>query len=100
MKCSLILFPNENNDKALPTKFHIFFHHYLQVNELGNPKNKGKVKEVPANSEICEPCRNYLENGEDIPLPLLAKLVKFRLLDVKQKDLKRRESDKKVKTIQ
>ena len=85
---------------AKPSLLNFFLLQYLQVNELGNPKNKGKVKEVPANAEICEPCRNYLENGEDIPLPLLAKLVKFRLLDVKQKDLKRRESDKKVKTIQ
>lgn len=68
----------------------------LQVNDLGNPKNKGKVKEVPAHADICEPCRNYLENGEDIPLTLLAKLIKFKLLDIKAKDVRRRDSEKKV----
>ena len=68
---------------------------YFQVNDLGNPKNK-KSKESPQFAEICEPCKAYLDNEEDIPLPLLARLVKFRLLDIKAKDLKRRETEKKV----
>ena len=65
------------------------------MNDLGNPKSK-KVKEIPANYEVCEPCKNYLDNNEDIPLVLLAKLIKFRLLDVKQKDIQRRDAEKKV----
>ena len=65
------------------------------MNELGNPKNK-KAKEVPQFSDICEPCKTYLDNEEEIPLPLLARLVKFRLLDIKNKDLKRREAEKKA----
>lgn len=66
-----------------------------QVNDLGNPKSK-KAKEIPQFYEVCEPCKMHLDNNEEIPLPLLAKLLKFRLLDIKQKDLKRRESEKKV----
>lgn len=67
----------------------------IQVTELGNPKGK-KAKEVPQHYEVCEPCKMHLDAGEEIPPPLLAKLVKWKLLDVKQKDLKRRETDKKV----
>ena len=65
------------------------------MNELGNPKNK-KAKEAPQFYEICEPCKVHLDNDEYIPLPLLARLVKFKLIDIKAKDLKRRESEKKV----
>ncbi len=45
---------------------------------------------------MCEPCKLYLDNDEDIPLPLLSKLIKYKLLDVKQTDIKRREAEKKV----
>ena len=62
---------------------------------MGNPKNK-KPKESPQFAEICEPCKEYLDKDEEIPLPLLAKLVKFRLLDIKVKDQRRRETEKKV----
>ncbi len=62
---------------------------------MGNPKGK-KPKEIPAHSEVCENVKVFLDNGEDVPLPLLAKLIKMRLLDIKLKDVKRRESEKKV----
>ena len=65
------------------------------MNELGNPKAK-KPKDVPAFSEICEVAKNHLDQGETIPLPLLAKLLKWKLLGVKQKDIKRREDEQKV----
>ena len=65
------------------------------MNDLGNPKNK-KPKEIPMFHEVCEPCKVYLDNGEDIPLPLLARLLKYKLLDVKQNDIKRTEAEKKV----
>ncbi|XP_074656457.1 sperm-associated antigen 17-like [Tubulanus polymorphus] len=68
---------------------------FNQVKELGNPKGK-KPKEVPQNYEICESCKLHLDNDEDIPLPLLAKLLKFRLLNIKSNDLKRRDAEKKV----
>ncbi|KAL4233858.1 Sperm-associated antigen 17 [Mactra antiquata] len=68
---------------------------YAEVQELGNPKGK-KPKETPAHYEVCEPCKNHLDIGEDIPLHLLAKLIKFKLLWIKTADLKRRETEKKA----
>ena len=65
------------------------------MNELGNPKGK-KPKEIPLHSEICEPVKAYLDVGEDVPLPLLARLLKFKLLDTKLKDVRRRDSERKV----
>ena len=37
-----------------------------------------------------------VDQGEPIPPSLMAKLLKFKLLHVKQKDLDRREEEKKV----
>ncbi|WAR08114.1 SPG17-like protein [Mya arenaria] len=68
---------------------------FSDVQELGNPKGK-KPKETPSHYEVCEPCKNHLDIGEDIPLPLLAKLIKFKLLWIKQNDLKRRDAEKKA----
>ena len=68
----------------------------IKARELGNPKNK-KPKEVPANYEVCEPCKAHLDAGEEIPLPLLAKLIKYRLMAIKTADLKRREVERKVR---
>ncbi|PIK56988.1 putative sperm-associated antigen 17-like isoform X3 [Apostichopus japonicus] len=65
-----------------------------EVQELGNPKGK-KPKDVPAFAEICETAKVHLDNGEPIPLPLLAKLVKWKLLAIKQEDQKRRETEQK-----
>ena len=67
-----------------------------QVRELGNPKGSKKPKDLPNHHEICESCKTYLDTDDEIPLPLLAKLIKFKLLDIKEKDKKRRESEKKV----
>ena len=68
------------------------------MKELGNPKGK-KPKEIPAHFEVCEPCKVHLDNGEDIPIPLLARLLKFKLLSIKTNDQKRREAEKKVKVM-
>ncbi|GFO01703.1 sperm-associated antigen 17 [Plakobranchus ocellatus] len=65
------------------------------VRELGNPKNK-KAKEIPANSEVCEACKPYVDSGEAIPVPLLAKLIKWKLMAIKTADLKRREVEAKA----
>ena len=65
------------------------------MKDLGNPKSK-KAKETPQHYEVCEPCKLHLDNNEDIPLPLLAKLIKFKLLSIKANDQKRRDMEKKV----
>ena len=70
-----------------------------QVQELGNAKAK-KPKDTAAFSEICEAVKPHLDNNEDVPLPLLAKLLKWKLLAIKQKDLKRREDERKVSQYQ
>ncbi|XP_033120508.1 sperm-associated antigen 17-like [Anneissia japonica] len=46
-------------------------------------------------SEICEAAKPHLDLGEDIPLQLLSKILKWKLLAIKQKDQKRREDEKK-----
>jgi hypothetical protein len=66
-----------------------------QVKDLGNPKSK-KTKETPSHYEVCEPCKQHLDAGEDIPMPLLAKLVKFKLLACKENDKRRRDAEKRV----
>ena len=65
------------------------------MRELGNPKGK-KPKEVPQHYEVCEPCKANLDAGEEIPLHLLSKLLKYKFLSIKANDLKRRDTEKKV----
>ncbi|XP_033741247.1 sperm-associated antigen 17-like isoform X1 [Pecten maximus] len=66
-----------------------------EVRELGNPKGK-KPKDVPQHYEVTEPCKIHLDNNEDIPFPLLARLIKYKLLAIKTADIKRRETEKKA----
>jgi len=68
---------------------------YSDVCDLGNPKAK-KAKEIPANSEVCEACKPYLDAGEQIPPPLLAKLIKWKLMSIKANDVKRRDTEAKA----
>ncbi|KAJ8310742.1 hypothetical protein KUTeg_012607 [Tegillarca granosa] len=65
-----------------------------EVKELGNPKGK-KPKDVPQHYEVCEPCKIHLDQGTEIPLALLSRLIKYKLLAIKDKDIKRREQEKK-----
>lgn len=45
---------------------------------------------------MCEQVKPLVDQGEPIPPSLMAKLLKFKLLHVKQKDLDRREEERKV----
>lgn len=71
---------------------------FIQVKELGNPKGK-KPKDVPQHYEVCEPCKIHLDQGTEIPLALLSRLIKYKLLAIKDKDVKRREQEKKVNSL-
>lgn len=68
---------------------------YPQVKELGNPKNK-KGKDSPPHVDICETVRPIIENGDELPLGLLCRLIKFKILWLKQADQQRIAAEKKV----
>ena len=70
----------------------------FQVRELGNPKNK-KGKDSPPHVDICETVRPIIENGDELPLPLLCRLIKFKILWLKQLDNQRIAAELKVTNI-
>ncbi|XP_043953530.1 sperm-associated antigen 17 isoform X2 [Gambusia affinis] len=63
-----------------------------KIYKLGNPKAK-KPDNLPLFYECTEPAKTLLDAGEEIPIDLVAKLVKFQLLEVKVCDQKRREAE-------
>lgn len=56
------------------------------ISELGDVKNQ-KLTDLPMFYEITETAWALLSKGEEIPLLLMAKLLKFQVLWLKQKDL-------------
>lgn len=68
----------------------------FQIDEIGNPKTR-KTKDLPQYFEVTEVIRSLLDTGEEIPLHLYAKLIKFALINIKANDLKRRENESKFK---
>lgn len=74
----------------------------LQVKEFAKGastggKGKGASSgKPPPFFEVCEQIKPLVDHGEPIPPLLMAKLLKFKLLHIKQKDLDRREEERKV----
>ncbi|CAK6967972.1 LOW QUALITY PROTEIN: sperm-associated antigen 17 [Scomber scombrus] len=62
------------------------------IHELGNPKTK-KPDDVPVYYEVTEPAKVLLDAGEEIPCDLMAKILKFQLLQIKDNDQQRREAE-------
>uniref|UniRef100_UPI003AB0D07C sperm-associated antigen 17 n=1 Tax=Centroberyx gerrardi TaxID=166262 RepID=UPI003AB0D07C len=63
-----------------------------KIHELGNPKTK-KPKDVPIFYEVMEPAKVLLDAGEEIPCDLMAKILKFQLLEIKANDPHRRAAE-------
>ncbi|XP_050932117.1 sperm-associated antigen 17 isoform X1 [Lates calcarifer] len=73
-----------------------------KIHDLGNPKAK-KPDDVPMFYEVTEPAKVLLDAGEEIPCDLMAKILKFQLLQIKAIDQQRREAeqaeDEKAKAV-
>nr|XP_040038029.1 sperm-associated antigen 17 isoform X5 [Gasterosteus aculeatus aculeatus] len=63
-----------------------------KINELGNPRAK-KPEVVPTFYEVTESAKSLLDAGEEIGCDLMAKILKFQLLQIKADDQQRREAE-------
>ncbi|XP_068612151.1 sperm-associated antigen 17 [Brachionichthys hirsutus] len=62
-----------------------------QVHELGNPK--ARSGDAPPFCEVNQPAKALLDAGKDVPSDLMAKILKFQLLQIKAGDQQRGEAE-------
>nr|XP_046236431.1 sperm-associated antigen 17 isoform X2 [Scatophagus argus] len=67
-----------------------------KIHDLGNPKAK-KPDDIPMFYEVTESAKALLDGGHEIPCELMAKVLKFQLLQLKANDEKRREAEQEEK---
>ncbi|XP_059211469.1 sperm-associated antigen 17 isoform X3 [Centropristis striata] len=63
-----------------------------KIHELGNPKAK-RPDDIPMFYEVTEHAKVLLDAGQEIPCDLMAKILKFQLLQIKANDQQRREAE-------
>ncbi|XP_060922240.1 sperm-associated antigen 17 isoform X2 [Limanda limanda] len=68
------------------------------IQVLGNPKSK-KSNDTPVFYEVTESAKQLLDAGEEIPCDLMAKILKFQLLQVKAKDQERRAAEQELEEM-
>ncbi|XP_034020018.1 sperm-associated antigen 17 [Thalassophryne amazonica] len=66
-----------------------------EIRELGNPSVK-KADRAPMFYEVTESAKVLLDAGEEIPCDLMAKILKFQLLQIKSKDQQRMAAEQAV----
>ncbi|EDV25105.1 uncharacterized protein TRIADDRAFT_56694 [Trichoplax adhaerens] len=67
-----------------------------QARELGGKVRKGSNRDLPQFVEICEHVKGILDNGDEISPHLQSRLIKFKLIQIKTKDIAKREAERKV----